>query len=111
MHRALISVSDKTGLPELARALVQAGYQLISTGGTAQLLQKEGIAVTQVAEVTGFPEILDERVKTLNGAARRAHGLRLRRLLQRGLPEGLRAPHPRRPPGRRPALPPIYPGH
>lgn len=71
MHRALISVSDKTGLPELARALVQAGYQLISTGGTAQLLQKEGIAVTQVAEVTGFPEILDGRVKTLNP---RIHG-------------------------------------
>ena len=71
MHRALISVSDKTGLPELARALMQAGYQLISTGGTAQLLQKEGIAVTQVAEVTGFPEILDGRVKTLNP---RIHG-------------------------------------
>ncbi len=64
--RALISVSDKTGLLELARALAARGVELISTGGTAQALRMAGLAVTEVAEVTGFPEMMDGRVKTLH---------------------------------------------
>jgi phosphoribosylaminoimidazolecarboxamide formyltransferase/IMP cyclohydrolase len=63
---ALISVSDKSGIVELARALHDAGVRLISTGGTARLLADEGLPVTEVAEVTGFPEMLDGRVKTLH---------------------------------------------
>src|SRR5213075_1952578 len=62
---ALLSVSDKTGIVELARALDALGVKLISTGGTAKLLAGEGLPVTEVAEVTGFPEMLDGRVKTL----------------------------------------------
>jgi phosphoribosylaminoimidazolecarboxamide formyltransferase / IMP cyclohydrolase len=64
--RALISVSDKTGIVELARDLHALGVGLISTGGTAQLLAEKGLPVTEVAEVTGFPEMLDGRVKTLH---------------------------------------------
>ena len=71
MKRALISVSDKTGLVELARNLVDLGIELISTGGTAALLQKAGLPVIPVADVTGFPECLDGRVKTLHP---RIHG-------------------------------------
>ncbi|GAB3771385.1 bifunctional phosphoribosylaminoimidazolecarboxamide formyltransferase/IMP cyclohydrolase [Ramlibacter monticola] len=63
---ALISVSDKSGIVELARALHDAGVRLISTGGTAKLLAEQGLPVTEVAEVTGFPEMLDGRVKTLH---------------------------------------------
>jgi phosphoribosylaminoimidazolecarboxamide formyltransferase/IMP cyclohydrolase len=63
---ALISVSDKTGVVELARDLHQLGVKLISTGGTAKLLQDAQLPVTEVAEVTGFPEMLDGRVKTLH---------------------------------------------
>jgi phosphoribosylaminoimidazolecarboxamide formyltransferase / IMP cyclohydrolase len=63
---ALISVSDKTGIVELARALHELGARLISTGGTAKLLADAGLAVAEVAEVTGFPEMLDGRVKTLH---------------------------------------------
>ncbi|WP_028778369.1 bifunctional phosphoribosylaminoimidazolecarboxamide formyltransferase/IMP cyclohydrolase [Shimazuella kribbensis] len=66
VRRALISVSDKTGIVELAKELVQQEVQIISTGGTFQLLQQEGLPVTQISEVTGFPEILDGRVKTLH---------------------------------------------
>lgn len=66
MKRALISVSDKTGLPELAKELVSLGFELVSTGGTAALLQREGLPVTAVSDVTGFPECLDGRVKTLH---------------------------------------------
>jgi phosphoribosylaminoimidazolecarboxamide formyltransferase/IMP cyclohydrolase len=65
MH-ALISVSDKTGVVELARALAGLGIGLLSTGGTARLLAGAGLAVTEVAEHTGFPEMLDGRVKTLH---------------------------------------------
>ena len=65
MH-ALISVSDKTGVVELARELSALGFQLLSTGGTAKLLAGAGLAVTEVAEHTGFPEMLDGRVKTLH---------------------------------------------
>jgi len=64
--RALISVSDKTGIVELARDLHASGVSLISTGGTAKLLAEQGLPVTEVAEVTGFPEMLDGRVKTLH---------------------------------------------
>src|SRR6187455_3715505 len=63
---ALISVSDKTGLAPFARGLADLGYQLLSTGGTAKSLEADGLPVTQVAEVTGFPEMLDGRVKTLH---------------------------------------------
>ena len=64
--RALISVSDKTGIVDLAKALHALGVSLISTGGTAKLLAQQGLPVTEVAEVTGFPEMLDGRVKTLH---------------------------------------------
>ena len=63
---ALLSVSDKTGVVELARALAAQGVRLLSTGGTARLLAQAGLAVTEVAEVTGLPEMLDGRVKTLH---------------------------------------------
>ena len=63
---ALISVSDKTGIVEFAQALHALGIRLLSTGGTATLLQKAGLPVTEVAEVTQFPEMLDGRVKTLH---------------------------------------------
>jgi phosphoribosylaminoimidazolecarboxamide formyltransferase / IMP cyclohydrolase len=65
-RRALLSVSDKTGLVELARALRELGFDLISTGGTARTIAAAGLAVTEVAELTGFPEIMDGRVKTLH---------------------------------------------
>ena len=68
IKRALISVSDKTGLIELAQGLHQAGVQLLSTGGTAAALTQAGIAVTEVASVTGMAEMLDGRVKTLHPA-------------------------------------------
>ncbi|WRS28931.1 bifunctional phosphoribosylaminoimidazolecarboxamide formyltransferase/IMP cyclohydrolase [Oscillospiraceae bacterium MB08-C2-2] len=64
--RALLSVSDKTGVVEFARELEALGFELLSTGGTASALEKAGIAVTQVSEITGFPECLDGRVKTLH---------------------------------------------
>ncbi|MGB8314339.1 MAG: bifunctional phosphoribosylaminoimidazolecarboxamide formyltransferase/IMP cyclohydrolase [Aestuariivirga sp.] len=66
IRRALISVSDKTGLMEFAHALAALGIEIISTGGTAKSLQAAGIAVTDVSRVTGFPEIMDGRVKTLH---------------------------------------------
>ncbi len=66
VNRALLSVSDKSGIVELARALSEAGVELLSTGGTAKLLEKEGVRVTEVSAYTGFPEMLDGRVKTLH---------------------------------------------
>jgi phosphoribosylaminoimidazolecarboxamide formyltransferase/IMP cyclohydrolase len=66
IRRALISVYDKTGLAELARGLHEAGVTLVSTGSTAKTIAAEGIPVTPVEEVTGFPEVLDGRVKTLH---------------------------------------------
>ncbi len=66
VRRALISVSDKTGLLPLAQALDAAGVEIVSTGGSAALLRDAGIAVKDVAEVTGFPESLGGRVKTLH---------------------------------------------
>jgi phosphoribosylaminoimidazolecarboxamide formyltransferase/IMP cyclohydrolase len=65
-HRALVSVFDKTGLEELARGLVHLGIEIVSTGGTLKFLEEQGIPVTAVSGVTGFPEILDGRVKTLH---------------------------------------------
>ena len=66
INRALISVSDKAGVVDLARALTAQGISILSTGGTAKLLEKEGIKVTEVSAHTGFPEMLDGRVKTLH---------------------------------------------
>ena len=65
-RRALVSVSDKSGIVEFARGLSAAGFAILSTGGTAALLSREGIAVTEVSAYTGFPEMLDGRVKTLH---------------------------------------------
>src|SRR4051812_44023785 len=66
IQRALISVSDKTDLVAFARGLARHGVQIISTGGTARALAEAGIAVTPVDQVTGFPEMMDGRVKTLH---------------------------------------------
>lgn len=82
---ALISVSDKTGIVEFSRALHALGIKLISTGGTAKLLAEQGLPVTEVAELTGFPEMLDGRVKTLHP---KVHGGLLAR---RDLPEHMAA--------------------
>jgi len=68
LRRALISVSDKTGLLPFAEGLARAGVELISTGGTAETLREAGLSVRDVAEVTGFPEMMDGRVKTLHPA-------------------------------------------
>ena len=64
--RALISVSDKTGIVEFAQGLKEAGFEIISTGGTSKTLQDNGVDVIGISEITGFPEILDGRVKTLH---------------------------------------------
>ena len=64
--RALISVSDKTGIVELAKELRSLGVELISTGGTYRKLQEEEIEATEISDITGFPECLDGRVKTLH---------------------------------------------
>jgi phosphoribosylaminoimidazolecarboxamide formyltransferase / IMP cyclohydrolase len=66
IHRALLSVTDKTGVVEFARGLAALGVELISTGGTFRALQSGGVPVREVAEVTGFPEMLDGRVKTIH---------------------------------------------
>src|SRR5256712_1697320 len=66
IKRAILSVTDKTGLAEFARKLSGMGVELISTGGTAKLLRDSGIAVKDISEITGFPELLDGRVKTLH---------------------------------------------
>ncbi len=81
IQRALLSVSDKTGLVDFARALAGAGVELLSTGGTAKTLRDAGLAVIDVSEYTGFPEMLDGRVKTLHP---KVHGGILAR---RDLPE------------------------
>jgi phosphoribosylaminoimidazolecarboxamide formyltransferase/IMP cyclohydrolase len=66
ISRALLSVSDKTGLAELGRALARHGVELVSTGGTARALREAGLAVRDVSDLTGFPEMMDGRVKTLH---------------------------------------------
>lgn len=68
VRRALLSVADKTGLVDLARGLVRLGVELVSTGGTARVLRAAGLPVREVSELTGFPELLDGRVKTLHPA-------------------------------------------
>ena len=79
MPRALLSVSDKTGIVDLARGLAARGFDLVSTGGTARTLADAGLAVIGVTDLTGFPEMMDGRVKTLHPAlhggilARRDH--------------------------------------
>src|SRR6185437_9275076 len=85
MPRALLSVSDKTGLTTFARALAAQGWEILSTGGTARALCEGGVNARDVADVTGFPEMLDGRVKTLHPAV---HGGLLAR---RDLPEHMRA--------------------
>ena len=85
MPRALLSVSDKTGVVDLARSLVELGWDLVSTGGTAKALRSAGLAVRDVSEVTGFPEMMDGRVKTLHPAV---HGALLAR---RDVPEHMTA--------------------
>src|SRR5579871_449471 len=67
-RRALLSVSDKTGLVAFAEGLLRLGYELLSTGGTASTLSQAGLPVTNVSDVTGFPEMLEGRVKTLHPA-------------------------------------------
>jgi phosphoribosylaminoimidazolecarboxamide formyltransferase/IMP cyclohydrolase len=66
IRRALVSVTDKTGLVEFAQGLAGLGVELISTGGTARALRAAGLAVKDISELTGFPEMLDGRVKTLH---------------------------------------------
>ena len=68
IRRALVSVYDKTGLEELGRALAAAGVEIVSTGSTARKLSEAGVEVVPVEQVTGFPETLDGRVKTLHPA-------------------------------------------
>jgi phosphoribosylaminoimidazolecarboxamide formyltransferase/IMP cyclohydrolase len=92
VRRALLSVSDKSGIVELARALAGLGVELVSTGGTARLLEKEGVKVTEVSAYTGFPEMLDGRVKTLHPKihggllARRDDAAHAAALKQAGIP-------------------------
>ncbi|NWP05584.1 bifunctional phosphoribosylaminoimidazolecarboxamide formyltransferase/IMP cyclohydrolase, partial [Escherichia coli] len=66
IRRALLSVSDKTGIVELARALAAQGAELVSTGGTATALRDAGLEVRDISDLTGFPEMMDGRVKTLH---------------------------------------------
>src|SRR3989442_15927011 len=66
MKRALISVSDKTGLVEFVRELQPFGVEILSTGGTARVLKDAGIPVTEIADYTDFPEMMDGRLKTLH---------------------------------------------
>ena len=68
IRRALLSVSDKTGLIELGQALSDRGVELLSTGGSAKALRDAGLEVRDVADVTGYPEMMDGRVKTLHPA-------------------------------------------
>jgi phosphoribosylaminoimidazolecarboxamide formyltransferase/IMP cyclohydrolase len=87
IRRALISVSDKTGIVELAQALADKGVELLSTGGTAGLIAEKGIAVTEISDYTGFPEMMAGRVKTLHP---KVHGGILGR---RGLDEAIMQEH------------------
>ena len=87
VRRALLSVSDKTGLVELARALAERNIEILSTGGTAKLLAANGMPVREVSSYTGFPEIMDGRVKTLHP---KIHGGLLGR---RGVDEAVMASH------------------
>ncbi len=72
MPRALISVSDKRGVAQFARGLADLGWEIVSTGGTAQVITQGGVGVTAIEQITGFPEIMDGRVKTLHPAVHAA---------------------------------------
>src|SRR5688572_6417396 len=91
MPRALISVSDKTDVVAFARALVARGYDVISTGGTARTLAGAGLAVVPISEVTGMPEMMDGRIKTLHPhvhggiLARRSHAADLASAAEHGI--------------------------
>ena len=85
MKRALVSVSDKSGLVEFVSGLKELGWEIIATGGTRKLLDDNGIQTIGISDVTGFPEILDGRVKTLHP---KVHGGILAR---RELPEHMRS--------------------
>src|SRR6185295_18225609 len=91
MPRALLSVSDKTGIVDVARGLASRGFELVSTGGTARALADAGLAVTNVSDITSFPEMMEGRVKTLHPAvhggilARRDHPQDLRAIAQHGI--------------------------
>ena len=87
IKRALISVSDKTGIVDFAKALVDRNVALLSTGGTCKLLREAGLPVTEVSDHTGFPEMMDGRVKTLHPTI---HGGILGR---RGTDDGVMASH------------------
>src|SRR5262245_31325176 len=87
MPRALLSVSDKTGIADFSRGLAARGFEIVSTGGTARALSDAGLAVTNVSDITGFPEMMDGRVKTLHPAV---HGGILAR---RDHPDDLSAAH------------------
>ena len=87
VSRALISVSDKTGIVEFARALSNQGVEVLSTGGTYRLLNENGISVREVSDYTGFPEMMDGRVKTLHP---KVHGGILGR---RGTDDGVMGEH------------------
>ncbi len=87
IRRALISVSDKTGIVDFARALSERGVEILSTGGTAKLLAEQGIPVVEVSDYTGFPEMMDGRVKTLHP---KVHGGLLGR---RGIDDEVMAQH------------------
>jgi len=92
IQRALISVTDKTGVVDLARGLKNLGVEIISTGGTARAIQEAGVQVKEVSEVTGFPEMLDGRLKTINPRiaggvlAMRSHPDHMQALEQHGIP-------------------------
>ncbi|MBV9084505.1 MAG: bifunctional phosphoribosylaminoimidazolecarboxamide formyltransferase/IMP cyclohydrolase, partial [Acidobacteriaceae bacterium] len=92
IHRALLSVTDKTGLIDFSRKLDQLGVELISTGGTAKLLRENGIPVREVADITEFPEMLDGRVKTIHPRiaggilAIRANAGHMRSLVEHAIP-------------------------
>src|SRR6267378_1353841 len=92
IERALISVTDKTGIADFARGLRDFGVEIVSTGGTARALQEAGIAVREVSELTGFPEMLDGRLKTINPRvaggilAVRANAEHMQSLTEHGIP-------------------------
>jgi len=92
IERALLSVTDKTGIAQFAKRLHEMGVELVSTGGTAKLLRDKGIPVREVAEITGFPEMLDGRVKTIHPRvaggilAVRANPEHMRALEEHGIP-------------------------
>jgi len=92
IRRALLSVSDKTGIVDLAKALLTHGVEILSTGGTAQLLKLNGVVATEVGAYTGFPEMMEGRVKTLHPKihggilARRDHPDHVRSMAEHGIP-------------------------